>query len=158
MKELFKNKKILMAVIGCVCGILLIVAGSLGGSLKSEEKQESPSLYPSEEMQVYTEHLEKRICELIEKVNGVSNVSVLVTIDTSNENIYATSGNNGDFVIITDSSGKETPVKLMEITANIRGIAVVCDYGGDEALRKNIINMLSSLFSIGSNRISVMPA
>ena len=158
MKEIFKNKKILIAVIGCICGILLIIAGSYGNSSKKEGSKEAPSLYPSEELEIYTERLEKRVCELIERVGGVSNVTVLVTIDTSNESIYATSGSNGDFVIITDPTGKENPVKVMEITANIRGIAVVCDYGGDESLKKNIINMLSSLFSIGSNRISVMPA
>ncbi len=158
MKEIFKNKKVLMAIIGCICGILLIIAGSYGGGTDKNTENQNSELYPSEELEIYTERLEKRICDLVGKVNGVTDVSVLVTIDTSNENVYATSGSNGDFVIVTDPSGKETPVKIMEITANIRGIAVVCDYGGDEALRKNIIEMLSSLFSIGTNRISVMPA
>ena len=151
MKEIFKNKKVLMAIIGCICGILLIIAGSYGGGTDKNTENQNSELYPSEELEIYTERLEKRICDLVGKVNGVTDVSVLVTIDTSN-------GSNGDFVIVTDPSGKETPVKIMEITANIRGIAVVCDYGGDEALRKNIIEMLSSLFSIGTNRISVMPA
>ena len=156
MPELFKNKKAVMVIAGILCGLSLILAGSLQRKNEGKDTTEEERLYPSEELTVSTEQLEKRLAEIIEHISGVSDASVLITFETSNENVYATSGSNQDFVIINDPNGGENAVKLMEINAKVRGIAVVCDFGGNESLRKEIIGMLTSLFDIGSNRISVM--
>ena len=156
-KEIFKNKKLLFAALGCMCGILMILLGSFGKNDKVKTPENDAS-YSSEELESYTVSLEKRISTLIDKIDGVSDVSALVTVEASKESVYATSGNNSDYVIIKDSAGNETALKLSEINTTIRGIALVCDYGGDEGLKKEIIELLSSLFGIGSNRISVMQA
>ena len=81
---------------------------------------------------------------------------MLVTVEISKEKVYATTGGDRDFVIITDSNGNESALTVAEINASVRGIAVVCNYGENEALKKEIIGMLASLFNIGTNRISVM--
>ncbi len=156
-KDIFKNKKLLFAALGCMCGILMILLGSFDNGDKSK-KTENDISYTSAELETYASSLEGRISSLVGKISGVSNVSTLVTVEASKETVYATSGNDHDYVIIKDSSGNETALKLSEINATIRGIAIVCDYGGNEALKKEIIELLSSLFGIGSNRISVMQA
>ena len=156
-KDIFKNKKVLLAAVGCMCGILLILLGSFDNGNKSTKPDTSVS-YTSEELDSYTASLEKRISALVGRIDGISDVTALVTVDASKESVYATSGSNRDYVIIKDSSGNESALKLSEINATIRGIAVVCDYGGDNALKMQIIELLSSLFGIGSNRISVMQA
>ena len=157
IKDIFKNKKILISAVGCLCGILLILLGSFDSGNKQKTPDTAVS-YTSDELDSYTASLEKRISALVGKIDGISDVTALVTVDASKEAVYATSGANRDYVIIKDSSGNESALKLSEINATIRGIAVVCDYGGDEALKKQIIELLSSLFGIGSNRISVMQA
>ncbi len=154
----FKNKKVLMIVAGVAAGLCLIFAGSLQNNEKSSSVASKEELYSSEELTVYTEKLEKRVESIIENIAGVKDADVLITFESSKENVYASNGENRDFVIIQNSDGSESGIKLMEINAKVRGIAVVCNYGGNEALRGEIIEMLTSLFNIGSNRISVMPS
>lgn len=153
----FKNKNVLVIVIGCVCGLLLILLGNVSEKEKNEVTV-NENLYTSEELEGYTDALEKKVSSLISSIGGVSDVNVLVTVEISKEKVYATTGDNKDYVIITDASGNESALTVAEINANVRGIAVVCNYGGNEALKMEIINMLASLFNIGSNRISVMSA
>jgi len=152
-----KNKNVLVIVIGCVCGLLLILLGNVS----EKEKETAPvkeNMYTTEELEGYTEVLEKKVSSLISNIGGVSDVNVLVTVEISKEKVYATTGDNKDYVIITDASGNESALTVAEINANVRGIAVVCNYGENEALKMELINMLASLFNIGTNRISVMAA
>ena len=114
--------------------------------------------YDNKELQTYTDSLEEKIRSFLGNIGGISNVSVIVTVESSAERVYATQGSNSDYVIVTDPDGGENTVPLTEISAKIRGIAVVCDYGGNDALRIKIIELLASLFDIGSNRISVISA
>ncbi len=153
-----KNKKIMMITAGVAVGLCLILAGSLQNSNDKISDIEQKELYSSEELTVYTEKLEKRVEDIIENIAGVKDADVLITFESSKENVYASNGENSDFVIIQNSDGSESGIKLMEINAKVRGIAVVCDYSGNEKLRAEIIEMLTSLFNVGSNRISVMPS
>lgn len=155
MPEFFKKKNILVLVIGCVCGLLLIFLGGLKGDEK-EVINTAENIYTSDELEGYTEALEKKISSLLSHIGGVSDVNVLVTVEISKEKVYATTGDNKDYVIITDSSGNESALTVAEINASVRGIAVVCNYGGNEVLKKELIDMLASLFNIGANRISIM--
>jgi len=156
-KKVFENKNLLMIFCGVLVGALLIVFGATKDSgVDKDEINEGSAKYSSEELESYTDSIEKKLKGHIEKIGGVSDVSVIVTIDGTNEAVYATDGSNKDYVVIKDSSGNESAVMLMEINANVRGIAVVCNYGNNEIIKQNIIEMLSSLFNIGANRISVM--
>lgn len=155
--KILKNRSAIIMIIGCVCGLLLILlAGTSDG--KEGAIKEEEDLYTSEELEGYTEALEKRVSGLLSHIAGVSDVKVLVTVEISKEKVYATTGDKKDYVIITDSSGNESALTVAEINASVRGIAVVCNYGKNEALKKEMIDMLASLFNIGTNRISVMEA
>ncbi len=156
--KLLKNKKLMMIVAGVAAGLCLVLAGNLKNDTSKGTDTSKEELYSSEELTVYTEKLEKRLEELVGNIAGVKDVDALITFESSKENVYASNGENRDFVIIQNSDGSESGIKLMEINAKVRGIAIVCDYGGNEALKAEIISMLTSLFNIGSNRISVMPA
>ncbi len=156
-KDILKNKKLKVVIIGILAGLCLVLAGNLGNN-KTSSDVKNENLYPSDELNVYTEKLEKRLEEIIENIAGVQDAEVLITIESSNENVYASNGVNKDFVIIENTDGSESGIKLMEINAKVRGIAVVCDYGRNDILKKEIIEMLSSLFDIGSNKVSVMPS
>jgi stage III sporulation protein AG len=156
MKKLLKNKNILFALLGVITGVLLLIFGSINDT--SSHTVSPQTSFSSEELESYTTSLEKKVSDHISKINGVSDVSVILTIDGSNEKVYATNGSGKDYVITKDSTGNENALILTEINATVRGIAVVCDYGQDQTLRQQIIEMLSSLFNIGANRISVMPA
>ena len=156
IKKALKNKNVLFALIGVILGVLLILFGTLKGDSDSEPSKGDAVKYSSEALESYTSSLEAKIKALIEKIGGVSDVSVIVTIEGSQEKVYATEGANKDYVIVGDKNGSGNALQVMEISATVRGIAVVCDYGKDEVLRQKIIAMLASLFNIGVNRVSVV--
>jgi hypothetical protein len=158
MKKLLKNKTLVISSLGILLGIVLVLLSSVSGKEANSILDENNVKYTSKELESYTSALEKKVTLIIDKIGGVSNVSVALTIDASSETVYATEGNNKDYVILGGANGIESALKIMEINATVRGIAVVCNYGGSDELRIGIINMLSSLFDIGANRISVISA
>ena len=154
--NLLKNKNVIIVILGIIIGGALIIFGEMDAK-NDKDVQQTEDLYSSTELDIYTERLEEKVSGFLAKISGVSNVSVIITIDNSKENIYATEGSNFDYVILTDSSGNQSTVKLTEITATVRGIAVVCKYENEE-IKQQIITTLSSLFNVGTNRISVIRA
>ena len=156
IKGLLKNKNLLIVILGIVFGVAMILLGDNKGQTDSLPSHDIIS-YSSSELDTYTERLENKISGFIDKIGGVSNVTVIVTIENSKENVYATEGSSYDYVILTDSSGNQSTVMLTEITATLRGIAVVCDFESEE-LKQQIISTLASLFNIGTNRVSVISA
>jgi len=156
LSNFFKNKNVLIVILGVVIGAVLIFIGD-SDKLSTDKTTQAENIYTSNELEIYTETLENKVGSFLEKIGGVSNVSVIITIESSKENVYATEGSNFDYVIIQDSSGNQSTVKLTEINATVRGIAVVCNFSSEE-LRQQIISTLSSLFNVGTNRISVINA
>ena len=160
MHILSLKKNVYLLVLGIAFGVFLIIMSCLNSSDDKEiiDQNINTSEYGSAELESYTASLEKKVKGVIERISGVSNVSVLITIDGTNEKVFLTNGSNKDYVIIKDESGNESVLSVMEINANVRGIAVVCSFGGNEDIRQQIIEMLTSVFNIGANRVSVISA
>ena len=154
--KLQKHKNLILPFLGIALAVILFFfesssAENSGSATKSTE-------YNSEELKTYTEYLEERIENFLNEISGISNATVILTVENSSETVYATQGINSDYVLIKDSKGNENAIPLTEISAKIRGIAVVCNYNGNESLKMTVIDLLSSLFNVGANRISVLPA
>ena len=157
MENPFKSKKILIIIFAVFAGIVILFFGiDSNNSTVSKANNDNSLEYSSEQLSTYTDALEEKIKIFLESIGGISVVSVLVTVESSAETVYATNGTNSDYVIIRDKNGDENAIPLTEITARLRGIAVVCNYGNNEGLRLKIIDLLASLFDVGSNRISVI--
>lgn len=156
--KFIKNKNVFLIAIGILLALIMFFGGAFDSSGNDLSQNTETTKYDSEELKTYTECLEEKIEVFLEGINGVSDVSVILTVDSSSETVYATQGTNSDYVIIKDSEGNENAIPLTEISAKIRGIAIVCNYGKNEALKMELIELLSSLFDVGSNRISVLSA
>ena len=142
-----------------IMGVLLILLGGEGSNnISSNEKSKELRL------EEYTVSLENKIAELCSKVNGVSNVSVSVYLDSSFETVYAydeenkstSSGINSERKYVTIGSGNaESMVSVVEKMPNICGVAIVCSGGGDSTVSKELIGLVSSAYGIPSNKIYV---
>lgn len=155
IKKLLGDKNTIVMIIGVIIGCGFIVYGNIN---TTEPQTLSDDItYTSDSLETYTEQLEEKIASFLEKIEGVSDVSCIVTIENGSENVYAVEGDNKDYVIMTDAKGNQSAIKITEITAKIRGIAIICNYSTDEQ-RHQILEMLSSLYSVGLNRISIMRA
>ena len=158
IEKIIKHKNLFLPVIAVVLAAVLFSASTLGDQTASTQHDKYTTEYSSDELKTYTEQMEERIRIFLSEIKGISRVSVILTVESSSETVYATQGNNADYVLIKDSKGNENAIPLTEISAKIRGIAVVCDYSGDERLKMTVIDLLSALFDVGANRVTVLPA
>lgn len=117
----------------------------------------------------YCLSLEQKTETLLKELDGVKDCKVQITLVYGYEYVYATDQKvaeqyNSDgtaaaketekkYVVITSDNGSKT-VLLREKMPSVMGIAVVCKNASYETQYK-IISLLTALFDIPSNKISV---
>ncbi len=153
IRQLISEKKSLWIIAAVlILGICLMIFGDTGGS--SEKRGDDGESLGGDE-------LEYRVKELCERVEGVSDVSVMITFETAGEQIYAQNtkntgmGNGGEArVEYVTVSGDVVPIGT--VMPRVRGIAVVCRGGDDVSVKLKLTEMLCTLFSVDSNAVSIM--
>jgi len=109
---------------------------------------------------------EKAMEEILGKISGVGKVDVMLTLQTGSELVLAQdsslrySGNvqspdtyERTSQPVTDSGGV---VVTQEKQPQYRGALVVCEGGGNDAVRLEIVAAVSALTGLGSDRIAVV--
>lgn len=159
--RLKKDKKAFFTVIIGIVGMLLVLLSELPlfSSDAPKETEESASYYNSS--------IEADTEKLISKIKGVGKVSVMLTYESSQETVWAKDSDGRkqqdgkeDFNekhIIVDARDGETGLAVKVVYPRVRGVAVVCTGGDDPTVKSEIKALLSALFDIGSNRISIAP-
>ena len=153
-----KNKKnILIIIILLALGLALLL---LPGTSKN-----ASNVYNNEErLSKYAQELENKIGTLCSKVQGVSNVSVTVYLDSGFETVYAyneqnkatSNGINSEKKYVTIGSGNdESMVFVVEKMPNICGVAIVCKGGGNSLIANQLVNLISSAYNVPKNKIYV---
>lgn len=108
----------------------------------------------------YTEKIEEKLEQLLSGANGVGQVKVVVTLDTSGEYVFARNETESDgrvatdYVIVNGKKGEEA-VFVSEIYPKIRGVAVVCTGGGDAKVKKRVTELVSAALGISAGKIAV---
>lgn len=157
-----KIKGIGYIFLGILAGVILLLIPT-----EREAKNETTPVYKS--ANEYCLSLEAKTSELLNELDGVKSCKVQITLVYGYEYVYATDQHiveaftsdgktsnketNKEYVVITSNSGSET-VLLREKMPTVQGIAVVCNGASYESQYK-IISILTALFDISSNKISV---
>ena len=160
IKKLKTDKKTLVIfLIGFVGMFLVLVSdGSTEKNSGEEHNFVSNNILSESELAVQVE-------KLVEAIDGAGKAKVMITYKSYEETVYAhnsdessdTSGRN-EFTseyIILDTGDKEEGMKVKIILPEIKGVAVVCQGGGNSVIKEQIISAISALFNISSNKISV---
>ena len=140
-----------LPLFGIVLGIVLLMTAGMGGSGESVEK----TAVNDAQTEVYVETLERKIEDFCAEVEGVGRVSVTVSLESGWRRVYGKE--NGSYLSVASLGGGNT-VCLSEEPPVIGGIAVVCDGGGDPAVRLRLVNLLRAAYGIGSNKIYIAPS
>ena len=153
-----KNKKnTLIIIVLLVLGLLLLV-------LPSSTKSIGVSKSDEERLKEYVDDLEGKIGSLCSTIQGVSNVSVTVYLDSGFETVYAyneqnkatSNGINSEKKYVTIGSGNdESMVCIVEKMPSICGVAIVCKGGGNPIVANQLINLISSAYNVPKNKIYV---
>ena len=132
LKILFKEKyRLVFVVLVAAVGVALVLF-SLGGTKEEEVEKSSQSLAE------YKAELERELESACSSIRGVGRCEVIVTFSRGAENTYK--GTN-----LIESKPPE-----------VMGVSVICEGADSDEVRAGIVGMMSSLFSIGTNRVSVM--
>ena len=138
LKELLKSEKALKLIL--IFGAAIIILITLSGLTTGHETLNSSELFNYERQRDYEEALEKRLGEILSKIEGIGNINIMVTLDSSEENQFQKSGNS--------------PVRVS--APEIRGVIVVCDGGDNILIREKVISAVSGAFGISTTHISVI--
>ena len=128
--KIFKDKKKLSAVIILLAVGIMLVAVS-GASEESGGKQEIS-------LAEYKAELEEELENMCSSIKGVGKCRVMLTFERGEENTYKGS-----------SLVESKPPRVL-------GVSVVCRGADSPETRRALVDMLSALFDIGTNRISVL--
>ncbi len=144
-----KDKKSMwLALAALVLGVVLML---FGGNAKD-------SAVPHSTMDAV--ELEERVKALCERVNGVGQAVVMITLDTTGEQVYAKNSR-----VIGEGESSESIYEYVtaagslvlteEKLSRVRGIAVVCSGGNDAAVKLTLTEMLCALFDIPASAVSI---
>lgn len=147
---------LLVAAIGAV--LLLWPAGERGEPAVSAAQ--APAQAPA------LQETEQAMEEILSKISGVGRVDVMLTLHSGSERVlaqdaslrYSGSAQAPDSYerstdVVTDSGGV---VVTQELCPQYRGALVVCDGGGSDAVRLQVISAVSALTGLGADRIAVV--
>lgn len=133
----------------------------------------------SSEAETYTEYYENKVEKLLEKVEGIGKVKVMITLKASKERIVlkdtpysqdilketdkeggtrdnSSTQNQEETVLITNQSGESAPYVTKEIEAQIEGVVVLAQGGGDGRIAADIVNAIEVLFNVPAHKIKVL--
>ena len=147
-KQVLGKKKYLILGVLFLLGLLLLF---WDGGGETSEKAEEASLAVSAED--YRARLTEEIGVLCRGVRGVGQATVLVSLSGGYEYVYARDG-DGDCVGFGSGSRKEAVVENI-LPPQIAGIGIVCDGGGNAAVREALTELLSAALGIGANKIYI---
>ena len=104
----------------------------------------------------YTAALETKLKNIIEQMEGVSQVNIMITLEGSEEYHFVSSNTSYDssFLFSSADSAKDPMISAIG-TPPIKGVSVVCKGAEDSALRLKITKLIASTLNLTENQIYV---
>lgn len=155
-----------------IIAIFFVVLAIIFFSNKGEKKSE---IVVSEYLSVeqYRQQLEDKLENVLSKIDGAGNVSVMITLNGGISYEYATeseevttssslsNGTNSkttvtEKVVIVSINGKSTPLVVKEIYPEVLGVVVVCSGGGNVSVRLNVLSAVQTLLKVSDSNVEIL--
>lgn len=141
--------------VAALCALALII-------MKPSDKQENEPVQVPEEPERslgsdYAESLAEELEEIISRIRGVGEVRVMLTLEGTEEKIYAEDTSESDSkqdaktVVI---GSKEALLKATKYP-EVRGVLVVCDGGGKPSVKEKVVNAVATVLDIPTGKVFV---
>ena len=160
MEEKVKSKKdgrLLIFILIGVVGLVLLIFGS---SLSPKSAKDDKTVENTPDPEQYARRVEDEIERICGGVAGGCTVEAVVSLEGGYRAVYATdsqsssSGYKNSMVLIGSGSSEEAVLVCYE-NPKISGIGIVLSCREDRTLQNNIVSLVSSAFSVGTNKIYV---
>lgn len=175
LKDKFRKIVVIVGVLGIA---LIFFSGHLKSSSKKREKAESAQ-NGSNSTQQYVSKLEGSLKEMISSIKGAGNTKVLVTLESTEETVYATEEKKNKeatedkttdgqtskkresddsekkYITIKDADGTERALSVTQIQPTIKGVVVVCEGGNQPEVQQKITDAVKTALNITSKKVYV---
>ncbi len=155
-----KNYEIILSLI--IIAIVLLIYFSVSENGKIEQKNvEKTSIS-------LTDGLEERVGNILNKIDGVGDVDVLITFNSTVEQVTAQTENSHSTTTSSDSNSTTTStstsspiisnqnvIVLQEKMPQIIGVIVVAEGADNPKVRMNILSAVSTALDIDKNSIQI---
>lgn len=155
-----------------LAGIALLVSAGLFGTDAVNSKKQADSSANIQAAE-YEKALENRLSVLLKHVAGAGEVSVMITLENTEQTVYAQaeqstsdaaqdadsavsrrSSYTNDVVLLEGEDGEQA-LEETTVQPTIKGVAVVCSGAGDIRVVTRITELVSTVLGITTNRICV---
>lgn len=147
-------KKYRYAVLILIIGIVLML---LPTSATPKEAAQPPQVETEPEVP-----LSQQLSHLLSQIEGVGDTQVMLTVRFGTETLYQTDIDGSDTdrrvatVIVSDSSRCETGLIRQVNPPVYLGAIVICEGANDPSVRLAIVDAVSKITGLGTDRISVV--
>ena len=142
--------------------LLILALGALILLWPSGKKDEPSAAKPEAAQEAQATDMQTRLEQLLSSMDGVGRVELMLTTSGSEEIFYQTdtrvSGDTREETTVFSStqSTQKTPVVTKTKNAPYLGAVVVCDGADSAAVRLRVMQAVSALTGLGSDKISVI--
>ena len=152
IQELMKKEKLVVILL---FGLLLMIAALPVKEKKQqtdlEEVQEREALIPDTDWQ---EKMEKRLTQVLEKVEGVGDTEVFLTCSGTEKKVVEK--DETESIYEKDARGNQSPYVVQEQYPQVTGVLVAAKGGDNPVVVQNIREAVEALFQVEPHKIKVM--
>lgn len=174
-KKFGKDKGLILLLAGVLLLVIAMPAGEDKTRKKTEVLQEDNSEGKVTE-EAYTDRTERRLEEILSRMEGAGDVSVMITLQSSSEKVVEKdTESDEESVTETDSQGgsrttrkntdredaiysgeDKVPYVSKELSPRIEGVLVIASGGDNAVVVKNITEAVQALFGIDTHKIRIV--
>lgn len=161
------NPKALLVAFLLVAGVIALMLSELYDNEKPASVQ--MTTVRATDSREYEEELENRLVSIISAIDGAGDTRVMVTLESSSEDVYLNNSDYGENIepsgensfekkdeyVIVDGSSGQGGIVIRRTEPRVRGVAVVCKGAGSETVKAQIVDAVTALLDISSARVSV---
>ena len=136
-------------------GVVLLLLPSGGRDSPEEPAREEEAAFD-------LEAFEKKLEAALSQIEGAGETRVVLTLDGGSRQVLARNqdrdgegGGSNTVVTVGRGSGQQEVVPLQTVAPSFRGALIVCPGGGSAGVRLKVIEAVSALTGLGSDKISV---
>lgn len=178
LKGLKKEQWIVYLLLGALLVVIAIPVKKKDSKKSTDTGISAENITPAAAVNSQEEEMERRLEEALARVEGVGEVEVLLSLESTNQKVvekdipYAKSSqssSNSDgstsssatsteesTVYQKNSDGSETPYVIRETYPEVRGVLVVAQGGDNPIVVQQIQEAVMALFRVEAHKIKVM--
>ena len=163
--QIFKKYK--YAIIVLLLGIVLLL---MPGGEKEEQKPQESQKSEDYTVEHYTESMEQRLISILGRIHGVGEVDVALTVQRgwqtnylqdSRTDVSKTSGGENRLedkktVIVSKGSAYDEATVTVVDSPIFLGALIVCEGGEDAGVKLRLLQAVSALTGLSSDKITVL--